>query len=405
MRKSFVAIIVSASAVILGTIILILCLVLIPRTDGNKEVSQDPFDNDLPELVVQLKRTDDYNNFTIEDIHKRDSITIDGGGTSWQNLYIVTDAKEFNLRNLNVVNDNGGIGIKIITTNATVELQNVSVKMNSKSGVALQAQSGTEIKIAGLVDLIGGDGLVSQNGGCALDGVGALTIGGDGTLNLIGGNGGAGRNGIRGQDGRSYDTALRKAEMFEHGSHGADGGNGTNGGNGQQAGMGGDALSCTNLSIQGTVSINCLGGNSNKSGDGAQGGDGGDGEGACSGNPWQIEQYNGGRGGDAGDGGNGGDESRPGYGIICKKATIEKSAKVSASVGKRGSAGTGGAPGNPGSGGESMGGSFNDWNGTSDGESGASGKNGKAGAALSDEEIFAYKIDSLDGEIAVENMA
>lgn len=395
MRKSFIAVIISIVAIIVAAIIAMVCVLFVWRADEvEEELSvEELLETENDKLTLNLSANDNYENYTLKDNKGRSMLVINGNNTAWYNLYIVSNAKTIVIKDLEIINSKGGTGIISSRSSASVTLENVTVRMQSNSGVALNLAAGSQLYVEGSVTLCGGDGLTNQDGGSAVIGESYLTIGGSGTLSLSGGDGGAGSNGTDGASGKSYSTSLTSVDgWFQTGSDGQDGGDGKDGSDGYAAGQGGDALVCDVLTVQDTVSIACYGGASNQSGNGGNGGDGGNGEGATKARPWALHSYKGGDGGDAGNGGNGGDESRPGYGIMCNSATISSAAKVFAVAGARGAAGSGGEAGTPGSGGESM-------SGAEEASAGSAGTAGSDGASLSEEDIKPYYILYLEGEI------
>ncbi len=380
--KVFWAIVGSIVAVIAA---IVLMIVFIPKAPSDTQ-------NEEGVRTINMRWTDGYDGKTIVDEGNRKMFVINGNHSSWENLYIQTDAKEVKIVNLKITNKNGGVGIKILASNAIVEMENVAIKMESNGGHAVEFSRNAKLEVHDEVILSGGNG--SRGGQSGGSGIKAedLTIVGDGELKLNGGNAANGNAGGNGYNGKSFNVNVSAASFGNNGRNGNNGGDGETGGVGQKAGQGGDGLSCAHLTVKETVRIISYGGNGAASGQGGRGGDGGDGEGAVEGRPIPINSYSGGRGGNAGQGGAGADEVRMGYGIACSQAIIADTASVSSKRGKRGTAGSAGSPGVAGVGGKSM-------SGVSRGGSGSSAGKGKEGKALAASALVEYYADSLIGKI------
>ncbi len=310
---------------------------------------------------------------TIQVPDTTDTFTLKGkAGTTYSNVYLVSNANNTVIENVSVTNTNGGTGLQIYSANTA--LTNVSIVMSGNAGNATQFfHDNADLTVHKTVNLTGGNS--SSNAGIGLTATN-ITIhtrseNDSATLNVYGGDGNSAGSAVKASGTLTVNGPIAinayggKGTTGTHGEcakkNGTDEGHGENGSNGKAGAIG---MQADSIKIYGG-SLNVTGGT---------GGTGGMG-GCCNPNAaaWSGNWY----GGDGGTGGTGG------IGIFANSIIVEEGFLTA-------TGGTGGTGG-------SAGGIYAGNDGTKHGHNGDYGSGGAGGNAINADCIITGNVNSTNG--------
>jgi len=237
-------------------------------------------------------------------------------------IYVDPTAVENNSNYLLTITTIGNVALfgADSTVNGTFSAINVA-NLCIDVGSSLKAYGGNGTDYNGMNGLDGGVGIKSST----------LTVKGNGLLISVGGDGFKGKDGLTGTTG----TAGRNASSISVGA--TNGTDGTDGGNGGSGGNGGIGVMSETITVQGSVTLNFVGGN---------GGSGGDGKNLSKYASSPKHGAHGGNGGAAGIGGNGGNGGLS----VTSSSSLSGHTLVDGIGGNGGNGGNGGDAGNGGNG-------------------------------------------------------